>query len=427
MLLRDMSENELLEFKTAQQKKYNEFKDMGLSLNMARGKPCSEQLDLTLGLLDAVHSDSSLLASDGTDVRNYGVLDGLPRAKKMFAQMLEVDPSEVIVGGNSSLNMMYDTVVRNLLFGSNGESIPWGKCDKVKWLCPSPGYDRHFAICESLGIEMITVPMLSTGPDMDMVERLVESDEAIKGIWCVPMYSNPTGITYSDETVRRFAALNPKAKDFRIFWDNAYCIHHLTDTPDKLLNIFAELKANGKEDMIYLFASTSKISFPGAGVAAMAASRKNIEYILSKMTVQTIGPDKINQLRHVKFFGGYDGLIEHMKKHTAVIAPRFKAVTDALEQEIKPLGIGSWHNPNGGYFISFDSLNGCAKRIVSLCKEAGVVLTGAGATYPYGNDPDDKNIRIAPTFPSIDELKTAVQIFCTAVKLASAEKLLEKN
>ena len=427
MLLRDMSENELLEFKNAQQKKYNEFKDMGLSLNMARGKPCSEQLDLTLGLLDAVHSDSSLLASDGTDVRNYGVLDGLPRAKKMFAQMLEVDPSEVIVGGNSSLNMMYDTVVRNLLFGSDGESIPWGKCDKVKWLCPSPGYDRHFAICESLGIEMITVPMLSTGPDMDMVERLVESDEAIKGIWCVPMYSNPTGITYSDETVRRFAALNPKAKDFRIFWDNAYCIHHLTDTPDKLLNIFAELKANGKEDMIYLFASTSKISFPGAGVAAMAASRKNIEYILSKMTVQTIGPDKINQLRHVKFFGGYDGLIEHMKKHTAVIAPRFKAVTDALEQEIKPLGIGSWHNPNGGYFISFDSLNSCAKRIVSLCKEAGVVLTGAGATYPYGNDPDDKNIRIAPTFPSIDELKTAVQIFCTAVKLASAEKLLEKN
>ena len=427
MLLRDMSENELLEFKNAQQKKYNEFKDMGLSLNMARGKPCSEQLDLTLGLLDAVHSDSSLLASDGTDVRNYGVLDGLPRAKKMFAQMLEVDPSEVIVGGNSSLNMMYDTVVRNLLFGSDGESIPWGKCDKVKWLCPSPGYDRHFAICESLGIEMITVPMLSTGPDMDMVERLVESDEAIKGIWCVPMYSNPTGITYSDETVRRFAALNPKAKDFRIFWDNAYCIHHLTDTPDKLLNIFAELKANGKEDMIYLFASTSKISFPGAGVAAMAASRKNIEYILSKMTVQTIGPDKINQLRHVKFFGGYDGLIEHMKKHTAVIAPRFKTVTDALEQEIKPLGIGSWHNPNGGYFISFDSLNGCAKRIVSLCKEAGVVLTGAGATYPYGNDPDDKNIRIAPTFPSIDELKTAVQIFCTAVKLASAEKLLEKN
>lgn len=427
MLLRDMSENELLEFKNAQQKKYNEFKDMGLSLNMARGKPCSEQLDLTLGLLDAVHSDSSLLASDGTDVRNYGVLDGLPRAKKMFAQMLEVDPSEVIVGGNSSLNMMYDTVVRNLLFGSDGESIPWGKCDKVKWLCPSPGYDRHFAICESLGIEMITVPMLSTGPDMDMVECLVESDEAIKGIWCVPMYSNPTGITYSDETVRRFSALNPKAKDFRIFWDNAYCIHHLTDTPDKLLNIFAELKANGKEDMIYLFASTSKISFPGAGVAAMAASRKNIEYILSKMTVQTIGPDKINQLRHVKFFGGYDGLIEHMKKHTAVIAPRFKTVTDALEQEIKPLGIGSWHNPNGGYFISFDSLNGCAKRIVSLCKEAGVVLTGAGATYPYGNDPDDKNIRIAPTFPSIDELKTAVQIFCTAVKLASAEKLLEKN
>lgn len=425
MLLKDMSKQQLSEFKDAEQKKFDEFKAMGLDLNMARGKPCSEQLDLTLGLLDAVHSDSSLLASDGTDVRNYGVLDGLPRAKKMFAQMLGVDPSEVIVGGNSSLNMMYDTVVRNLLFGSDGESQPWGKSEKIKWLCPSPGYDRHFAICQSLGIEMITVPMLSTGPDMDMVERLVESDEAIKGIWCVPMYSNPTGITYSDETVKRFAALNPKAKDFRIFWDNAYCIHHLTDTPDKLLNIFDELKANGKEDMIYIFASTSKISFPGAGVAAMAASKKNIDYILSKMTIQTIGPDKINQLRHVKFFGGYDGLIEHMKKHTAVIAPRFKAVIDALEQEIKPLGIGSWHTPNGGYFISFDSLNGCAKRIVSLCKEAGVVLTGAGATYPYGNDPDNKNIRIAPTFPSIDELKTAVKIFCTAVRLASAEKLLD--
>lgn len=425
MLLKDMSKQQLSEFKDAEQKKFDEFKAMGLDLNMARGKPCSEQLDLTLGLLDAVHSDSSLLASDGTDVRNYGVLDGLPRAKKMFAQMLGVDPGEVIVGGNSSLNMMYDTVVRNLLFGSDGKSQPWGKSEKIKWLCPSPGYDRHFAICQSLGIEMITVPMLSTGPDMDMVERLVESDEAIKGIWCVPMYSNPTGITYSDETVKRFAALNPKAKDFRIFWDNAYCIHHLTDTPDKLLNIFDELKANGKEDMIYIFASTSKISFPGAGVAAMAASKKNIDYILSKMTIQTIGPDKINQLRHVKFFGGYDGLIEHMKKHTAVIAPRFKAVIDALEQEIKPLGIGSWHTPNGGYFISFDSLNGCAKRIVSLCKEAGVVLTGAGATYPYGNDPDDKNIRIAPTFPSIDELKTAVKIFCTAVRLASAEKLLD--
>ncbi len=425
MLLSDMSKPQLCEFKKTEQKKFNEYKAMGLSLNMARGKPCSEQLDLTLGLLDAVHSDSSLLASDGTDVRNYGVLDGLPRAKKMFAQMLGVDPSEVIVGGNSSLNMMYDTVVRNILFGSDGESLPWGKLDRIKWLCPSPGYDRHFAICQSLGIEMITVPMLSTGPDMDMVESLVESDDAIKGIWCVPMYSNPTGITYSDETVRRFAALNPRAKDFRIFWDNAYCIHHLTDTPDKLLNIFDELKANGKEDMIYIFASTSKISFPGAGVAAMAASKKNIDYILSKMTIQTIGPDKINQLRHVKFFGGYDGLTEHMKKHTEVIAPRFRAVTDALEKYIKPLGIGSWHTPNGGYFISFDSLNGCAKRIVSLCKEAGVVLTAAGATYPYGNDPDDKNIRIAPTFPSIEELKTAVKIFCTAVRLASAEKLLE--
>ena len=425
MLLNEMSKEELSEFKKAQQKKYNEYKAMGLNLNMARGKPCSEQLDLTLGLLDAVHSDSTFSASDGTDVRNYGVLDGLPKAKKMFAKMLGVDPSEVIVGGNSSLNMMYDSVVRNILFGVDENSKPWKDCGKVKWLCPSPGYDRHFAICESLGIEMITVPMNSDGPDMNIIERLVSEDEAIKGIWCVPMYSNPTGITYSDEVVKRIASLNPKADDFRIFWDNAYCIHHLTDTPDKLLNIMDELKKNGKEDMIYIFASTSKISFPGAGVAAMAASKKNIEYILSKMTVQTIGHDKINQLRHYKFFGGYEGLVEHMKKHTAVIAPRFKVVTDELENEIAPLGIGSWHNPNGGYFVSFDSLNGCAKKIVSLCKEAGVVLTGAGATYPYGNDPDDKNIRIAPTFPSIEELKTAMEIFVTAVKLASAEKLLD--
>ncbi|MCD8328431.1 MAG: aminotransferase class I/II-fold pyridoxal phosphate-dependent enzyme [Ruminococcus sp.] len=423
MLLNEMSKDELLNFKNSQQQKYDEYKSMGLSLNMARGKPCTEQLDLTLGLLDAVHSESSLLASDGTDVRNYGVLDGLPKAKVMFSQMLGVSPDEVIVGGNSSLNMMYDSVVRNILFGTDSESKPWKEYDKIKWLCPSPGYDRHFAICESLGIEMITVPMLSDGPDMDMVEQLVAEDEAIKGIWCVPMYSNPTGITYSDEVVKRFAALSPKASDFRIFWDNAYCIHHLTDTPDKLLNIMDELKKNGKEDMIYIFASTSKVSFPGAGVAAMAASEKNIKYILSKMTVQTIGPDKINQLRHYKFFGGYDGLVEHMKKHTAVIAPRFKVVIDTLEKEIAPLGIGTWHNPNGGYFVSFNSLNGCAKRIVSLCKEAGVVLTKAGATYPYGNDPDDKNIRIAPTYPSLEELKTAMEIFVTAVKLASAEKL----
>lgn len=424
MLLNEMSKKELVEFKETQQKKLSEYKAMGLNLNMARGKPCSEQLDLTLGLLDAVHSDSTFSASDGTDVRNYGVLDGLPKAKEMFAKMLGVEPNEVIVGGNSSLNMMYDSFVRNILFGVDGTSKPWKDYDKIKWLCPAPGYDRHFAICESLGIEMITVPMLLDGPDMDMIESLVSEDESIKGIWCVPMYSNPTGITYSDETVRRLASLNPKAKDFRIFWDNAYCIHHLTDTPDKLLNIMDELKKNGKEDMIYIFASTSKISFPGAGVAAMAASRKNIEYILSKMTVQTIGHDKINQLRHYKFFNGYEGLVEHMKKHTAVIAPRFKVVTDALEKEIAPLGIGSWHNPNGGYFVSFDSLNGCAKRIVSLCKETGVVLTSAGATYPYGKDPDDKNIRIAPTFPSIEELKKAMDIFVTAVKLASAEKLL---
>lgn len=425
MLMNEMSAAQLKELLDEEKEKYEAYKSRGLKLNMARGKPCAEQLDLTRGMLDTVNSQSPMLASDGTDVRNYGVLDGLHEAKIMFSKMLGVEVDEVIVGGNSSLNMMYDTVVRNLLFGADEQSKPWVECGKIKWLCPAPGYDRHFSICESLGIEMITVPLGSDGPDMDMIERLVSEDESIKGIWCVPMYSNPTGITYSDETVKRFAALEPKAKDFRIFWDNAYCIHHLTDTPDKLLNLMDELKKNGKEDMVYMFASTSKISFPGAGVAAMAASRKNIEYILSKMTVQTIGPDKINQLRHTEFFGGYDGLVEHMKKHTAVIKPRFDVVINALEAEVKPLGIGNWHKPNGGYFVSFDSINGCAKEIVQLCKEAGVVLTGAGATYPYKNDPDDKNIRIAPTYPSIEELTTAMEIFCTAVKIASAEKLLK--
>lgn len=426
MLLSEMSKDELSAFKDKVQAEYDEFKARGLSLNMARGKPSSEQLDLAMKMLAAVNSyDADYKASDGTDCRNYGGLDGIIDAKNLFSPMLGVSNDELIVCGNSSLNIMYDMIARCIIFGVDGVQKPWKDYEKIKWLCPCPGYDRHFAICESFGFEMIPIPMHDDGPDMDMIEKLVADDDSIKGIWCVPMYSNPTGVTYSDEVVKRFAALKPKAKDFRIFWDNAYCIHHLTDTPDKLLNLLDECKKLGSEDMVYMFASTSKITFAGGGVAVMAASVKNVEYIKSLMTVQTIGYDKINQLRHAKFFGNYDGLMAQMEKHKAIIAPRFETVLDILDKEIAPLGIANWTKPNGGYFISFNAMEGCAKRIVSLCKEAGVVLTGAGATYPYGNDPKDSNIRIAPTYPPVDELKLAAELFAIAVKLASAEKLLE--
>lgn len=426
MTLSEMTEQQLLEFKNKTQMQYDEFKAKGLSLNMARGKPSSEQLDLAMHMLAAVNSyDSDYKASDGTDCRNYGGLDGIIDAKNLFAPMLGVSVDELIVCGNSSLNIMYDMIARCIIFGVDGVQKPWKSYKKIKWLCPCPGYDRHFAICESFGFEMIPIPMYDDGPDMEMIEKLVSEDDAIKGIWCVPMYANPTGITYSDEKVRRFAALKPKAKDFRIFWDNAYCIHHLSDTPDKLLNLMEECKKIGTEDMVYMFASTSKITFAGGGIAVMAASEKNVKYIKSLMTVQTIGYDKINQLRHAKFFGNYEGLMSHMEKHKAIIAPRFNAVLETLEQEIAPLKIAKWTKPHGGYFISFDSMEGCAKKIVSLCKDAGVILTDAGATFPYGNDPNDSNIRIAPTYPPVEELKLAAQLFAIAVKLASAQKLLE--
>ena len=421
-----MNKQQLENFRDEVKAEYDGYKALGLSLNMARGKPSSEQLDLAMKMLAAVNSyDADYKASDGTDCRNYGGLDGIIDAKNLFAPMLGVSNDELIICGNSSLNIMHDMVARCYIFGVDGTQKPWKDCGKIKWLCPVPGYDRHFAITEQFGFEMINIPMNADGPDMDMIEKLVAEDESIKGIWCVPMYANPTGITYSDEVVRRFAALKPAAKDFRIFWDNAYCIHHLTDTPDKLLNLMAECKKNGTEDMVYEFASTSKITFAGGGVAVMAASVKNVEYVKSLMTIQTIGYDKINQLRHAKFFGDYEGLMAQMEKHRAIIAPKFKVVLDALDSEIKPLGIGKYTKPNGGYFISFDTIDGCAKRVVSLCKEAGVVLTGAGATYPYKKDPKDTNIRIAPTLPPVEELQQAVKVFVCAVKLASAEKLLE--
>lgn len=419
----EMEKSELAAMTKQWDDEYNSFKAKGLKLNMARGKPAPEQLELSMGLLDVLNSKSSLIGENGDDYRNYGILEGIPEAREMFSKMIGVKSDEILVCGNASLNIMYDVVSTSFLKGVNG-GTPWCKLDKVKFLCPVPGYDRHFAICENFGIEMINIPTDENGPDMDMVEKLVSSDESVKGIWCVPQYANPTGYVYSDEVVKRFAALKPKAADFRIFWDNAYCIHHVSDTPKYVLNLMDECRKTGNEDILYTFGSTSKVTFPGAGVAALGTSKNNISYLKKVMGIRTIGYDKINQLRHVRFFGTYEGILEHMEKHRAILKPKFDAVIDMLEKEIAPLGIGSWTNPDGGYFISFDSLPGCAKRIVELCKEAGVTLTGAGATYPYGKDPEDKNIRIAPTYPSVDELTMAMEIFCLAVKIASAEKVL---
>lgn len=424
MLLTEMNKTQLEEFKAKTEKEYNDFKSKDLKLDMSRGKPGFDQLDLTLPMMDILDSKSDMKCENGMDVRNYGILDGIPEAKTMFSKMLGVSKNEIIVGGNSSLNMMYDSVARALLYGVVGSEKPWCKEEKIKFLAPVPGYDRHFGVCQSLGIELVNVPMRSDGPDMDIVEKLVSEDSSIKGIWCVPMYSNPEGITYSDEVVKRFANLSPKAPDFRIFWDNAYCIHHLTDTPDHLLNIMDECKKTGKQNMVFIFGSTSKVTFPGAGVAMMGASEENIDQIKKVITMQTIGFDKVNQLRHVRFFKDFDGITQHMKKHQELLAPKFSAVLDKLEQDIAPLGIAEWKKPNGGYFISLDTLDGCAKRIVALCKDAGVVLTGAGATFPYGIDPRDRNIRIAPTYPPVSELKLAMELFCTCIKLASVEKLL---
>lgn len=425
MQLQDMSKAELSAFLEEELAKYEKFKGRGLSLNMARGKPSDEQLRLSHKMLEVVGADDSLKDADGTDCRNYGGLDGISSAKRLFADIFGTFEKEVMVFGNSSLNIMYDMLVKAMLFGTGNGAKPWKDCGKIKWLCPVPGYDRHFLITEKLGFEMINIPCDENGPDMDMIEELVANDDSVKGIWCVPMYSNPTGITYSDEVVKRMASMKTKADDFRIFWDNAYCIHHLTDTPDTLLNLLEEAKKHGNEERVYMFASTSKVTFAGGGIAAMSACESNIDYIRSMITVQTIGYDKINQLRHTRFFKDYNGLTEHMKLHAQLLYPKFKAVSDELEKELKPLGIGSWVNPNGGYFISFDSMPGCAKKIVKLCKDAGVVLTGAGATFPYGKDPEDKNIRIAPSFPPIEELKLAAELFCIAVKIASAQKLLE--
>lgn len=421
-----MTKEELTALKADLEKQFEDVKGKGLSLDMSRGKPSKAQLDLSLGMMDVLNSDSDLMSRDGvTDCRNYGVLDGIPEARKLLADMSEVPERNILIYGNSSLNVMFDTVARAMVSGIMGNT-PWSKLKKVKFLCPVPGYDRHFAITELFGIEMINIPLLETGPDMDMVEKLVSSDPSIKGIWCVPKYSNPTGTSYSDQTVKRFANLKPAAKDFRIFWDNAYSIHHLyEDKCDIILEILNECIKAGNPDMVFKFISTSKVSFPGSGIAALAASEANLEDAKKYMAMQTIGHDKLNQLRHVRFFGDMHGMYNHMRKHADILRPKFEIVEDVLDRELGGLEIGTWTKPLGGYFISFEALDGCAKAIVAKAKEAGLIMTKAGATYPYGKDPKDSNIRIAPSFPTVDELKIATEVFVQSVKLVSIDKLLK--
>lgn len=421
---KEMTKEELQTLKRELEKQFEEAKAKGLKLDMSRGKPTPAQLDMGMGIMDTLNSTSVLKTETGMDCRNYGILDGIPEAKKLMGDMMGVSADHVMVLGNASLPIMYDTVSRSVTHGVLG-CTPWCKLDEVKFLCPVPGYDRHFAITEHFGITMINIPMSESGPDMDLVEKYVQEDASVKGIWCVPKYSNPQGCTYSKETVKRFAELKPAAPDFRIYWDNAYAVHDLyDDKKDELMEILEACEKAGNPDMVFEFCSTSKISFAGAGIAAVAASKANLDWFKKSMTIQTIGYDKINQLRHVNYFKDINGIHAQMKKHADIMRPKFEAVEQVLEKEIGGLGIGEWTKPNGGYFISFDALEGCAKGIVAKCKEAGVVLTGAGATFPYGKDPEDRNIRIAPSYPTPEEMAEATNLFVLCVKLVSAEKLL---
>lgn len=419
----EMSETELKEQLAVLTKEYEAAKAKGLKLDMSRGKPSPAQLDVSNEMLDIVNSGTGCVSDSGTDCRNYGIMEGIPEARQLMGEFLRVPKENVFVCGNASLNIMYDCVSSAMLFGIMG-STPWCHLDKVKFLCPVPGYDRHFKITELMGIEMINIPMTENGPDMDMVEKLVSSDSSIKGIWCVPKYSNPQGVVYSDETVKRFAALKPAAKDFRIYWDNAYALHYIYDENIEIPEILSECAKAGNPDLVYEFCSTSKISFAGGGISAIASSEANLKWISKRMNVETISYDKINQLRHVRYFKNGDGLRAHMRKHAEFLRPKFDAVLEILDRELTGLGAGNWMKPMGGYFISFDAVPGCAKAIVNKCKEAGVVLTGAGATYPYGKDPDDSNIRIAPSYPTLEELKQAAELFTLCAKLATVEKLL---
>ena len=419
----EMTQAQLQSELEIQKKLYEKFKSQNLKLDMSRGKPDSEQLSLSDPMLTVLDSGEKCVY-DGFDMRNYGILDGIPAAKQMLADMLEVPSENIIVCGNSSLNIMYDMIVKSLIYGVSAESTPWIKQGNIKFLCPAPGYDRHFSICQSLGIEMITVPMRSDGPDMDIIEELVSSDPLIKGIWCVPKYSNPTGITYSDVVVRRFARLKPAADDFRIFWDNAYAVHDLYEEGDKLLDIVNEAISVGNPDIVYEFTSTSKITFPGSGISCLAASQHNLNYIRSIMTVQTIGFDKLNMLRHVLFFKDISGIKEQMKKHAQLLRPKFDAVISAFESELRDCDIAEWTHPRGGYFISLENKYGSASKVWSLMSECGVKMTEAGATFPYKKDPNDSNLRIAPTYPPIDELRAAVEVLVCCIKIAALEKLI---
>jgi aspartate/methionine/tyrosine aminotransferase len=422
----ELNTSELEALKEKLLERYSDFQEKKLTLDMTRGKPSPEQLDLSMDMLTGKISREYMTPS-GVDCRNYGGLDGIKEAKELFARYMEVADDEIIVGDSASLKMMHDTIMGGMVYGMVDSDQPWGNLLKVKFLCPSPGYDRHFAVCQYLGIEMITVAMDTNGPDMDSVEKLVASDDTIKGIWCVPRHSNPTGITYSDEVIDRLASMQTKAGDFKIFCDNAYAVHHLADSHDPLKDLLAACKAAGNPERVFLYGSTSKISFAGAGVAMMAGSRKNIEFILSKMQFQTIGPNKLNQLRHVLFFEDAAGIEDHMKKHAAILKPKFDGVLNVLDRELAGSNIAEWSRPNGGYFVSIDTLSGCAQDVINKAADAGVKLTPAGATFPYGKDPEDRNIRIAPSFPSVSDVNKAMELVAVCIQLVSIEKLISES
>ena len=426
MLWSEKSKSELIALRDEAAAELERIRQSGLKLDLTRGKPSTEQLNLSSGMLGVISHAEDCFSETGLDCRNYGILDGIPEAKKLFSDLFGIPEERLIVCGNSSLNLMFDTIVRCMLFGVRGGYEPWGRQGRIKFLCPSPGYDRHFAICRALGIEMIPIAMTPEGPDMKQVRMHVGSDPSVKGIWCVPKFSNPEGVTYSDAVVEELASLKPAAPDFRIFWDNAYAVHELYDEEVKLMDIFAAAEQYGNIDNIFYFASTSKISLPGSGVAIMAASENNIHQIKPIMSTQTIGYDKINQMRHVKYFGDADGIRAHMRRHAAVLRPKFEAVLDTFEKELGGTGIAEWTKPLGGYFISLNTMDDCARRVYRLAKNAGVALTDAGATYPYGCDPRDRNLRVAPSFPTLDELEKATHVLCQCVRLASAEKLLSE-
>ena len=420
MKLTEMSRQQLGEFYSSVQEEYSAIKAQNLSLNMARGKPSRAQLDLSNELLN-MHIDDTV--DEGVEARNYGELMGLPTCRRLFADLLGVRYEQLFMGGNSSLTLMYDTISKAYTHGLLHSDKPWSQLDKVKFLCPVPGYDRHFTISETFGMEMIPIPSLDDGPDMDMVEELIK-DESVKGMWCVPKYANPSGIVYSDAIIGRIASMKPAAKDFILMWDNAYCVHEFSGEYMPFIDILSACEKAGNPDMPFEFASTSKVTFPGSGVACFACSEANMDYMKKLIGAQSISYDKLNQLRHVCFFKDAQGLVAHMRRHAEILKPKFDLVESVLESEIKPLGIASWSNPKGGYFVSLFVMNGCAHRVHQLCKEAGVVMTGAGATYPYKKDPNDSNLRIAPSFPPLDELEKAMRVLCVCIKLAAAEKLI---